>query len=71
LVKERLKTLSPLNTDNTTNKAMAPTIIPILAIRLMILIALFLLLEYSVWLCIKGNSNFIEICVCLEGLCCQ
>jgi hypothetical protein len=26
--KGKAKTFSPLNTDNTTNKAMAPTIIP-------------------------------------------
>ena len=42
--KERLKTFNPLKTDKTTNKAIAPTMIPILAMRLMILIALFLLL---------------------------
>jgi hypothetical protein len=44
LEKERVKTFKPLKTDKKMNKAIAPTIIPKLAIRLIILMALFLLL---------------------------
>jgi hypothetical protein len=42
--KDKLNTLNPLKTERTTNKAMAPTIIPPEAILVMMLIALFLLL---------------------------
>ena len=44
LVKERLNSFKPVKTESTTNSAIAPTITPILAIPLIILIALFLLL---------------------------
>lgn len=43
LLKDKLKSLRPLKTESTTNKANAPTIIPTEAMPLMILIALFLL----------------------------
>ena len=43
LANERLNSFNPLNTDSTTKRASAPMIIPTLAIRLIMLIALFLL----------------------------
>jgi hypothetical protein len=44
LEKERLKSRKPLKTESTTNKAIAPTIIPMEAIAVIMFIALFLLL---------------------------
>lgn len=44
LEKDKLKTRNPLKTESTTNKAIAPTIIPMEAMPVIILIALFLLL---------------------------
>ena len=44
LEKERLNSFKPPKTDNTIKRAIAPTIIPPEAIRVIILIALFLLL---------------------------
>ncbi len=44
LENERLNSRKPLKTDKTTNNARVPTIIPIDAILLIMLIALFLLL---------------------------
>ena len=41
---DKLNSLNPLKTESTMNNAIAPTIIPPEAIRVMILIALFLLL---------------------------
>ena len=44
LVNERLKSMSPLKTESTTNNAIEPAIIPMLAIQFMVLMAVFLLL---------------------------
>ena len=44
LEKVKLNSRNPLNTDNTTNNANDPMIIPLKAIREIIVIALFLLL---------------------------
>ena len=44
LEKDKLKSLNPLKTDNTTKSAIVPTMIPTEAIAVIILIALLLLL---------------------------
>jgi hypothetical protein len=59
-VNERLNTFNPLK-QNTTNKAIAPTMIPILAMRLMMFMALFYCyLECNVWRC-KGKFKLYQL----------
>jgi len=45
LIKSKLNSFNPEKTESTINKAIVPTITPIAAIRVMILMALLLLLE--------------------------